>query len=84
VPDVLLVTVIPPRYHRLMAMTLRLTDEETELLRRLAEREHRSMQEVVRLAVLDRAARADHESIRDETLDWAEERYADLLDRLSR
>lgn len=67
-----------------MAMTLRLTDEETELLRRLAEREHRSMQEVVRLAVLDRAARADHAATRDETLDWAEERYADLLDRLSR
>lgn len=76
--------VIPPRYHRGMAMTLRLTDEETELLRRLSEREHRSMHEVVRLAVLDRAARAEHEAVRDETLSWAETRYADLLDRLSR
>lgn len=66
-----------------MAMTLRLTDEETELLRRMAEREHRSMHEVVRLAVVERAARGDHEAQRDEILDWAEGRYADLLDRLS-
>lgn len=37
-----------------MAMTLRLSEEETELLRRQAEREHRSMHEVVRLAVMSR------------------------------
>ena len=43
-----------------MAMTLRLTDEETEILRALAERELRSIQEVVRLAVLERAVRAGH------------------------
>ncbi|MCA0332049.1 MAG: ribbon-helix-helix protein, CopG family [Actinobacteria bacterium] len=67
-----------------MAMTLRLTDEETEILRALAEREHRSMHEVVRLAVLERADRAAHSADRDEVLDWAEDRYADLLDRLSR
>ena len=42
-------------YH--MAMTLRLTDEEADLLRQQAEREHRSMQEVVRLAILDRVKR---------------------------
>lgn len=35
-------------------MTLRLSEEETELLRRQAEREHRSMHEVVRLAVMSR------------------------------
>ncbi len=64
-------------------MTLRLSDEETELLRALAEREHRSMHEVVRLAVLDRAQRAGHEVERDAVLDWAEERYAALLDRLA-
>jgi predicted transcriptional regulator len=66
-----------------MAMTLRLTDEETEILRALAEREHRSMQEVVRLAVLERAERAGHAAERDEVLDWAEGRYAALLERLS-
>ena len=66
-----------------MAMTLRLTDDETEILRALAEREHRSMHEVVRLAVLERAERSAHESERDEVLDWAETRYASLLERLS-
>jgi len=66
-----------------MAMTLRLTDEETEILRALAEREHRSMQEVVRLAVLERAERAGRAAERDEVLDWAEGRYAALLERLS-
>ena len=38
-----------------MAMTLRLSDEETALLRRQAEREGRSMHEVVRLAIRERA-----------------------------
>ena len=37
-----------------MAMTLRLTEEETQLLREQAARERRSMQEVARLAILDR------------------------------
>lgn len=39
-----------------MAMTLRLSDEETALLREQAELEHRSMHEVARLAVLERIA----------------------------
>jgi hypothetical protein len=43
-----------------MAMTLRLTDEETALLRRQAQREGRSMHEVVRLAILERIVRQDH------------------------
>jgi predicted transcriptional regulator len=43
-----------------MAMTLRLTDEETALLRQQAEREGRSMHEVVRLAIQERIARQDH------------------------
>jgi predicted transcriptional regulator len=34
-----------------MAMTLRLTDDETEALRQTAEREHRSMQDVARTAI---------------------------------
>lgn len=34
-----------------MAMTLRLTDEETEALRKTAEAENRSMQEVARTAI---------------------------------
>jgi predicted transcriptional regulator len=43
-----------------MAMTPRLTDEETALLRQQAEREGRSMHEVVRLAIRERIARQDH------------------------
>ncbi len=39
------------RYHLLMAMTLRLSDEQTEALRRKAEAEHRSMQQVARAAI---------------------------------
>jgi predicted transcriptional regulator len=34
-----------------MAMTLRLTDEESELLRACAEREGTSMQEIARIAI---------------------------------
>ena len=40
------------RYHIAMAMTLRLSDEQTEALRRKAEAEHRSMQQVA-LAAID-------------------------------
>src|SRR5579859_2483858 len=40
------------RYHMAMAMTLRLSDEQTEALRRKAEAEHRSMQQVA-LAAID-------------------------------
>lgn len=38
-------------YHLLMAMTLRLSDEQTEALRRKAEAEHRSMQQVAQAAI---------------------------------
>lgn len=65
-------------------MTLRLTDEETEELRRQAEREHRSMQEVVRLAVrarIEASQRSDF--VRAETARIMT-RDAELLDRLSR
>ena len=38
-------------YHLPMAMTLRLTEEQTEALRRKAEAEHRSMQQVAQSAI---------------------------------
>jgi hypothetical protein len=67
-----------------MAFVLRLTDEETELLRAQADREHRSMHEVARLAVLERVADADRDErrrafIATELPDWAPviERLAD-------
>ena len=40
-----------------MALTLRLSDEDTQLLRDQAALEHRSMNDVVVLAIRDRAAR---------------------------
>jgi hypothetical protein len=59
-----------------MAFVLKLTDDETELLRIQAEREHRSMHEVARLAVLARVADADQDErrrafIAQELPDWA-------------
>jgi uncharacterized protein (DUF1778 family) len=51
-----------------MAMTLRLTDEETEVLRKAAEAEGVSMHEFARAAIRERAAR------------WADERDAFLAD----
>ena len=65
-----------------MAMTLRLSDEETALLRRQAEREGRSMHEVVRLAIQERIARQDHT---DRVLRAARRmaaQHSEILDRL--
>lgn len=65
-------------------MTLRLSEEETELLRKQAEREHRSMQEVARLAILDRIER-DSRSERIRAMGQAVmERDAELMDRLAK
>ena len=65
-----------------MAMTLRLTDEETEALRRRAEREQRSMQEVVRQAVRDYIETRSTRELLDEVLDEQLPRYAEALERL--
>lgn len=67
-----------------MAMTLRLSDEETELLRQQAQREHRSMQEVVRLAVLDRVNQAERLYYLNQQVDQIVEEDAELLKRLAR
>ena len=73
--------VVPPRYHYSMAMNLRLTDDETEALRRKAEEEGRSMQEAARAAI------AQYVSERPQRLKAAIERVrvedAELLDRLA-
>jgi predicted transcriptional regulator len=62
-----------------MAMTLRLSDEETEALRRQAEREGRSMQEVARAAIADRI----HTFRVAESAARGAERYAEVLARLA-
>ncbi len=65
-----------------MAMTLRLTDEETEALRAQAEREDRSMQDIARAAIREYVARRGHEELVDEELSYVVTRYADALRRL--
>jgi predicted transcriptional regulator len=74
---------VVPRWYRLsVAMNLRLTDEETEALRRRAEQEGRSMQDVAREAIRQYTAG------RQERFAAAIERIrtedAELLDRLSK
>jgi len=65
-----------------MAMTLRLTDDESEALRRRAEREGRSMQEVAREAVRDYIERESRRELLDRVLDDELPRYAEALERL--
>lgn len=67
-----------------MAMTLRLTDDESDALRRRAEREQRSMQDVAREAIREHVARLDRGDLIDVVLDDVLVRYADALDRLGR
>jgi hypothetical protein len=66
-----------------MAMTIRLTDEETAQLRRQAKREGRSVHEVVRLATQDRIARYDHRERLLEAIRRIGPRSIEVLDRLS-
>ena len=72
------------RYHRAVAMTLRLTDDEADALRRQADAEQRSMQDVAREAIREYVARRSHLARVDDALDVLTPRYSDLLDRLGR
>ena len=63
-------------------MTLRLTDDETDALRRRAQREGRSMQEVARAAVRDYIDRTSRRELLDEVLDEQLPRYSEALRRL--
>jgi predicted transcriptional regulator len=65
-----------------MAMTLRLNDDQAEALRRRAEREGRSMQQVALSAVDDYLARAEDDELTDRLAERGAERFADLLRRL--
>ena len=65
-----------------MAMTLRLTEDETEALRQRALREGRSMQEVAREAVRDHIERTSRRELLDRVLDEDLPRYAAALKRL--
>lgn len=65
-----------------VAMTLRLTDDEAEALRRRAEREGRSMQDVARTAI--REYTADRKSRLTAAIEKVRTEDAELLDRLSK
>ncbi len=65
-----------------MAMTLRLTDEESAALRDEAEREGRSMQDVARAAVREYVTRRGTARLVDEELQYVVTTYAEALDRL--
>lgn len=66
------------------AFLIRLSDEEREALREQAELEHRSMQDVARLAVLGRVeARRRSADVRS-SLERIMARDSELLDRLSK
>jgi plasmid stability protein len=66
-----------------MAMTLRLSEDETDALRQRAAREGRSMQEVARAAVREYIDRTSRQELLDEVLDEELPRFAEALRRLA-
>jgi uncharacterized protein (DUF1778 family) len=65
-----------------MAMTLRLTDEDTAALRMAAKREGRSMQDVALSAVRVYIETTSKRELVDRALDEVLPRYAEALERL--
>ena len=65
-----------------MAMTLRLSDEQTEALRARATKEGRSMQQVARAALDDYLLRVEDDELTDRLAGEGAERFAALLRRL--
>ena len=67
-----------------MPMTVRLTDAETDALRRRAEYESRSMQDVVRQAVREYVESHSRQDLLNNVLDQELPRYAEALERLGK
>lgn len=65
-----------------MAINLRLSDEEQAVLDVLARRSGRSKNDVLRAALMEKAAREGHRDRVDASLDWALDRYGDVVRRL--
>jgi predicted transcriptional regulator len=65
-----------------MAMTLRLSDDEADALRRRAELEGRSMQDVARQAVREYVETHSRAELLDRVLEDELPRYAEALERL--
>ena len=64
-------------------MTLRLSDADTEALRRRADHEGRSMQDLITQAVQEYIERHSRRELLDEVLGEELPRYAEALDRLA-
>lgn len=67
-----------------MAMTLRLSDKELQTLRRQADREGVSMQELIKRSIQDRADRWEHSARVTSSSHRMTKRWADVLDDLSK
>ncbi|MGW2153570.1 CopG family transcriptional regulator [Nonomuraea sp. NPDC001699] len=65
-----------------MAMTFRLNDEQIEALRKRAESEGRSMQQIVPCEIEEHPERASDDEITDALAEKGAKRFADLLRRL--
>lgn len=78
------VILIPVWYHLFMAMTLRLTDEDEQVLAVLAQSQGVSKQEATVRAIRDAAARLGHEDRVRELSAQGRTRYAEVLERLGR
>jgi hypothetical protein len=65
-----------------MAMTLRLSEQQTEALRRRADREGRSMQQVALSALDDYLLQAEDDELTDRLAGQGAQRFAELLRRL--
>ncbi|WP_344688019.1 ribbon-helix-helix protein, CopG family [Blastococcus jejuensis] len=63
-------------------MTLRLDEQESDALRRRADLEGRSMQDVARQAVREYIERTSKRELLDRVLDSELPRYAEALERL--
>lgn len=65
-----------------MAMTLRLTNGQTEALRARAGKEGRSMQQIARTALDEYLLRAEDDEQTDRLAEQGAQRFAELLRRL--
>jgi hypothetical protein len=65
-----------------VAMTLRLTEEQTEALRRRAAKEDRSMQQVALAALDEYLLRVEDDEVTDRLAREGAQRFAELLRRL--
>jgi len=74
--------VIPPWYHYGMAMTLRLTDEQSDKLRKAAEQDGLSMHEAAVRAIESYTSR--RATLLSDAITRVAKEDAELLDRLSK